>query len=67
MYHHLEGLEFTDDMNDDQQLHVEILIVLDHHWDLTTGEVLRGANGPVSHTYKVWMGPVRSSHSARAN
>ena len=47
-YPHLDGLEFADDPGDTQQLHVDILIVSDYYWNLVTGRLERGADGPVA-------------------
>lgn len=49
-YPHLSTLEFADDPGDTapSQLHVDILIGSDHYWDLITGSVQRGINGPVA-------------------
>ena len=49
-YPHLTGLELADYPGDDQSqsLHVDILIGSDHYWDLITGRLQRGADGPVA-------------------
>ena len=63
-YPHLTGLELADDPGDDQSLRVDILIGSDHYWDLITGRLQRGADGPVAIETKLgWVlsGPVAVS------
>ena len=47
-YPHLSELEFADEPKVGQQLDVDILIGSDHYWDLITGQVQRGIDGPVA-------------------
>ena len=57
-YPHLSELEFADEPEVGQQL---ILIGSDHYWDLITGRVQRGIDGPVAiDTKLVWVlsGPI---------
>ena len=61
VYPHLRGLEFADESDDVQKLHVDILIGSDYYWDLITGQVQRGTNGPVAIDTKLgWVlsGPI---------
>ena len=61
---HLTGLELADDPGDNQSLRVDILIGSDHYWDLITGRLQRGADGPVVIKMKLgWVlsGPVAVS------
>ena len=48
LYPHLNGLEFADEPGDGQELHVDILVGLDHYWDLITGRLRQGSNGSVA-------------------
>lgn len=64
MYHHLNGLELADDPGDDSPFQVDILIGSDCYWDLITGQLKRGADGPVAIETKLgWVlsGPVAIS------
>ena len=47
-YSHLDGLEFADQTEGVQELCVDILVGLDHYWDLFTGSVQRGTQAPVA-------------------
>ncbi|XP_064394514.1 uncharacterized protein LOC135341786 [Halichondria panicea] len=47
-YPHLSGLEFADDPEDAETIHVDMLVGSDHYWDLVTGALQRGTNGPVA-------------------
>ena len=63
-YPHLAGLEFADVPGGTQELHVDILIGSDHCWDLITGRVQRGTDGPVAIDTKLgWVlsGPISVS------
>lgn len=60
-YPHLTGLELADDPGDNQTLKVDVLIGSDHYWDLITGRLQRGADGPIAIETKLgWVlsGPV---------
>ena len=60
-YPHLSGLEFVDEPEDGQELHVDILVGSDHYWDLITGRVQSGSDGPVAIDTKfgwVLSGPI---------
>ena len=48
MYPHLGGLTFADEPEDVHELDVDILIGSDHYWDVITGRVQRGTDGPVA-------------------
>ena len=61
MYPHLSGLEFADELGNGQEPHVDILVGSDHYWDLITGRVWRGSDGPVAIDTKLgWVlsGPI---------
>ena len=63
-YDHLAGLELADKSNDAQLLRVDILIGSDHYWDLITGGLRRGTEGPTAvQTTLGWIlsGPVSST------
>ena len=63
-YPRLTGLELADDPGDDQSLRIDILIGSDHYWDLITGRLQRGADGPIAIETKLgWVlsGPVAVS------
>ncbi|XP_028409237.1 uncharacterized protein LOC114531819, partial [Dendronephthya gigantea] len=47
-YPHLEGLELADDnlLSDGASSEIDILIGSDHYYDIVTGEIERGAEGP---------------------
>lgn len=69
-YPHLEGLEFADDPGDFQQLHVDILIGSDYYWDLITGRLQRGGDGPVAIQIKLrWVlsGPTSTPDQAESS
>ena len=61
VYPHLSGLEFADEPGDGEELHVDVLVGSDHYWDLITGRVRRGSDGPVAIDTKLgWVlsGPI---------
>ena len=61
VYPHLSGLEFAEEPEDNQELHVDVLVGSDHYWDLITGRVRRGSDGPVAIDTKLgWVlsGPI---------
>ena len=63
-YPHLLGLELADFSNTEASLPVDLLIGSDYYWELVTGQVCRGANGPtVIHTKLGWVLSGPSSHS----
>ena len=47
MYPHLKGLIFAKS-DDSYSQEIEILIGLDHYWDIATGETIKGKDGPDS-------------------
>ncbi|XP_046848070.1 uncharacterized protein LOC124441650 [Xenia sp. Carnegie-2017] len=58
-YPHLHGLELPDfDSSDDNGScdSIDILIGADHYWDVVTGDVVRGENGPTAMSSKLgWL------------
>ena len=62
-YTHLTGLELADDSGEDQSLCVDILIGSDHYWDLITGRLQRGADGPVLSSPVAVSGQMDELHS----
>ena len=53
---HLEGLELADYDDDDKGDTIDILIGADHYWDVITGDVVRGENGPTAISSKLgWL------------
>ena len=60
-YKHVTNLELADNSEDGSSIEVDILIGSDYYWQLTTGEVRRGNDGPVAVGTKLgWVlsGPV---------
>ena len=47
-YDHLSGLEFADISDGSTPMEVDLLIGSDYYWQLTTGRVIRGGDGPVA-------------------
>lgn len=47
-YEHLFQLEMADTVDGTTTKEIDVLIGLDHYWDLVTGEIQRGASGPVA-------------------
>ncbi len=45
-YEHLLGLELADSADVSDVLEIDVLIGLDTYWDLVTGKVIRGRDGP---------------------
>ena len=61
---HLLGLELADFSSSESSLPVDVLIGSDYYWELVTGSVCRGANGPTAvHTKLGWVLSGPSSHS----
>ena len=61
---HLLGLGLADFSNSESSLPVDVLIGSDYYWELVTGDVCRGANGPTAvHTKLGWVLSGPSSHS----
>ena len=60
-YEHLSQLEMADPVDGTTAKEIDVLIGSDHYWDLVTGEIRRGASGPVAiQTQLGWVlsGPV---------
>ena len=58
---HLVGLELADDVPSDSPLEIGLLIGSDHYWEILTGKIQRGREGPVAiETRLGWIlsGPV---------
>ncbi|XP_028417883.1 uncharacterized protein LOC114542562 [Dendronephthya gigantea] len=57
-YSHLDGLELADfdcENNNDGD-NIDILVGADHYWDIVTGDVMRGENGPTAVSSKLgWL------------
>ena len=69
-YEHLSGLKLADSGNDGEEFDLDILIGSDYYWQLVTGHVIHGNDGPTAmHTQLGWIlsGPVKgappNSHS----
>jgi len=59
--HHLSSLDLADYSDGETSLEVDMLVGSDFYWDLVTGGVSRGIQGPVAiHTKLSWVlsGPV---------
>ena len=53
---HLTGLELADWAGQGSKLEVDVLIGSDYYWDLVTGAVFKGTNGPTAiHTKLGWI------------
>ena len=69
-YGYLSQLDLADDSDGNSAMSVDLLIGIDHYWNLTTGRTIRGENGPVAiHTKLGWVlsGPapaVGASHQS---
>lgn len=64
VYPHLKGLDLADTADGAHELHVDILIGSDSYWELVTGRVRRGTDGPVAiETRLGWVlsGPIPAS------
>ena len=60
---HLLGLELADFSSSESSLPVDLLIGADYYWELVTGRVCRGSNGPTAvHTKLGWVLSGPSSH-----
>ena len=63
-YDHLRDLDLEDSIGNGEVVNFDILIGLDHYWNVVSGEVVRGSNGPTAVYSKLgWLlsGPVESS------
>ena len=53
-YSHLDGLELADFNSCDSS--IDILVGADHYWDIVTGDVIHGGNGPTAVSSKLgWL------------
>ena len=63
-YPHLENLEFADTLNSENEKEpVDILVGSDRYWDLVSGDVIKGTEGPIAVKSKFgWLlsGPVKT-------
>ena len=60
---HLLGLELADFSSSESSQPVDLLIGADYYWELVTGSVCRGSNGPTAvHTKLGWVLSGPSSH-----
>ena len=60
---HLASLDLADYSETDHSLEVDVLVGSHYYWDLVTGGVCHGSNGPIAiHTKLGWVlsGPTRS-------
>ena len=54
-YPHLHGLAFADNSNSCRK-HVELLLGVDHYYNIVTGEIIRASAGPVAVSSKMdWL------------
>ena len=61
-YHHLSNLGLADFSRVGDELQVDDLIGSDHYWQLVTGQVIQGQNGPTAiNTHLGWLGTVWST------
>ena len=63
-YAHLKGLNLADHCTGDNDVAVDILVGSDHYWNLVSGRVIRGEDGPTAiHTKLGWVlsGPVNGA------
>ena len=55
-YSHLRGLDLADSIEGREGLPIDVLIGCDHYWDLITGTVCRGKEGPIAiHSKLGWV------------
>lgn len=47
-YEHISGLELADPGVDGGDVQIDLLIGCDHYWEIVTGRVVRGTNGPTA-------------------
>ena len=65
-FEHLSNLKFADSSDGNSALEVDLLIGSDHYWELATGKVSRGRDGPIAVETKLgWVlsGPARPHQS----
>ena len=66
-YEHLHGLELADSADVGDTLEIDLLIGSDVYWNLATGKVIRGKEGPLAvHTKVGWVlsGPTVPVHTS---
>ena len=51
----LSGLELADFDDDDNDNTIDILIGIDHYWDVVTGDVVKGESGPTAGRSKLGL------------
>ena len=69
-YQHLSGLNLADHCSESELVKVNLLIGSDVYWDVVTGEIIRGASGPVViNTRLGWVlsGPVPMNNVTSVN
>ena len=55
-YPHLRGLELADSVKSESNMSIDVLIGSDHYWQLVTGSIRRGVEGPIAvHTKLGWV------------
>ena len=47
-YPHLQGIDLADPAVEGETIEFDVLIGLDHYWDIITGETIRGTSGPTA-------------------
>jgi hypothetical protein len=65
-YAHLDGLDLADFNHEESDDSIDVLVGADHYWDLVTGDVVKGEDGPTAINSKLrWLlsGPAESSSS----
>ena len=66
-YEHLRDIDLADYTSGNEPIEFDVLIGLDHYWDIITGEVVRGSTGPTAiHSRLGWIPSgqiVAESHS----
>ena len=63
-YQHLANLELADPGEHSGELNIDILVGSDHYWDVVTGRVIRGPDGPVATDTRfgwVLSGPIQGT------
>lgn len=62
-YPHLLGLELADIHGTESRMPIDMLIGSDYYWELVTGSICRGVNGPIAiHTKLGWVLSGPSAH-----
>ena len=66
-YEHLSELRLADSSDGNDAMEVDLLVGSDHYWELTTGRVSRGEDGPIAVETKLgWVlsGPVSAAEQS---